>query len=320
MHGGFPQESEKRHMDQFRINLSLVALIACLAYVGWAVMCVLVGRKQSAISTFVVVLVSCILLFAAGVNWSAGTSFPLPEVSGLVVLFAIIASLTARFGLGKLGGRDWNVAVAHALLVAAAAWNCHSSTLHETWDFADLKQPTKVPINDAVVVTDQGRIFSVFRFDTDRRGSDQRVQRMFEKRIIRVASEDAQTNCHGWVFTGGRYGIPSAAVDAVLQDNGYSAAASPERGDVIVYRDEAGSIVHSGCVRRVHEDGQVWIESKWGPGGRYLHRPEDQCYSSAFTYFRSARATHEVRIVQTPMTNDGRVARSIGPPSRRARG
>jgi hypothetical protein len=307
-------------MDEFRVNLSLLALIACLAYVGWAVMCVLAGRKQSALSTFVVVLVSCILLFAAGVNWFAGTSFPLPEVSGLVILFAIIASLTARFGLGELRRRDGSVALAHALLVGAAAWNFHSSTLHETWDFANLEQPTKVPVNDAVVVTDQGRIFSVFRFDTDRRGSDQRVQRMFEKRIIRVASEDPQTNCHGWVFANGRFGVPADAVAAVLQDNGYSAAASPQRGDVIVYRDDAGNIVHSGCVRSVHEDGQVWIESKWGSGGRYLHRPEDQCYSLAFTYYRSARPIHEAQIVQTSKTKDSRVARFNGVPLQRARG
>lgn len=313
-------------MDELSISLSLLALTACLAHGGWLAICLATGRRQIAASSILTaVLLNCSLLAAVAANWSASLSFPRFTVNHLLVLVAVAAWLVVRFGWLSFPRHDWNVGRwrafggAHALLLAAATWNFYAATLDECPGFAASQQALKVPVEEAFLVTDQGRIFSVFRFDTADHKFDDKSQDAFEDKIVRVAPPDLQTNCHGWVFANGRYAVPPAAVAALLQDNGYSLVQSPLPGDVIVYRDESGSILHSGCVRRVH-DGQVWIESKWGPGGRYLHRATDQCYSPAFAYYRSARRTHEAQIVQTPVTNDSRMARSDNVPPRRARG
>jgi hypothetical protein len=206
------------------------------------------------------------------------------------------------------------------LLLAVAAWNFHIITRDEPSDFAAGQILAKVPVDDAVIVTDQGRIFSVFRYDTQQHALANHSLGMFQHRVVQVASPDLNTNCHGWVFASGRYAVPEAAVAALLHDNGYAEVMTPQANDLIVYRDNDGVILHSGRVRRVHEDGQVWIESKWGPGGRYLHRPTDQCYSPLYAYYRSARPSHDVQVVQTPVAKDARMARSDILPLRRAGG
>lgn len=307
-------------MDPLRINLSLIALAACLAYLAWIAFCVVLRRCQSGGSAPAEVLLSCSLLVAAGVNGLAADTYPLPSSTTWGVLVALAGWLAARIGCRRPGHFGANVAVAPALLVVAAAWNFHSSTRESLLEFAVNRPVAKVPVDDALVVTDQGRIFSVFRFDTEDHGFQESHPGVFENRIIRVASHDVKTNCHGWVFVKGRYGIPAGAVAALLQDNGYSVVSAPLAGDVVVYRDQAGGIVHSGRVRRVHDGGQIWIESKWGAGGRFLHRPEDQCYSATFEFYRSRRSTHEAQIVRTSATKDARVARYDGRPPRRARG
>jgi len=307
-------------MDQFRVSLSLIALAACLGHVSWLAIGMLRRRKLSTTPALVEVLLGSSLLFSAGMNWFAAPSFPLPPSGDLVTLLAVCLCVAASFAFGSLGRGSWSMAVAPILLVGAAALNFHFTTYEATIDLAIQPPAQKIPVEDAVVVTDQGRIFSVFRFDNNGQKLDENAHALFEQKVIRVAPEDEQSNCHGWVFADGRYGVPAPAVAALLEDNGYSVVNSPQPSDVIVYRDPTGEIVHSGRVRRVHDDGQVWIESKWGPGGRYLHRPEDQCYSSAFTYYRSTRPTHVAQIVQTPVTKDSRVARFNGAPVRRARG
>jgi hypothetical protein len=316
-------------MEDLSISLSLLALTACLAHGGWLAICLLMGRRQIAVSSLpTAMLLSCSLLLATGMSWAATESFPIPTSGQLLVLLAITLWLAVRFGWKMFSQNDWNVArwrsigVAHAILLAAAAWSFHTTTRGESSD-VELRYDQiakKVPVDDAVVVTDQGRIFSVFRFDTNDHTFQENSSGMFQDRLVRVAAPDLGANCHGWVFVNGRYAIPEAAVTALLQDNGYAEVTAPQPNDVIVYRDDAGRILHSGRVRRVHEDGQVWIESKWGAGGRYLHLPEDQCYSPSFAYYRSARPSHDAQVVQTPVTKDARVARSDSVPQRRARG
>jgi len=39
------------------------------------------------------------------------------------------------------------------------------------------------------------------------------------------------------------------------------------------------------------------VESKWGPLGRYLHPPECQPWGGHFSYYRSSRDGHQLRIV-----------------------
>jgi hypothetical protein len=204
----------------------------------------------------------------------------------------------------------WRVAT-HVLLIAATLWQFHALTSPSNSDSLPAYVQKGVPADDAVLVTDEGRVFPMFHFDLQ--GETYEDAPPFThvtnadleslstaRRPVRIAATDPRSNCHGWVFTEGRYCVSEAVVEALLQDNGYRQVDAPLPGDVIVYRDASGALLHSGRVRRVHENGEVWIESKWGPGGRYLHLPQDQCYSGDLQYYRSPRPDHYAQIVSTP--------------------
>ncbi len=110
--------------------------------------------------------------------------------------------------------------------------------------------------------------------------------------VIRTAPPDPVYNCHGWVFTGGQYHIRGHHVAQILQENGYQETDHPEPGDVIIYRNGQGEVVHTGLVRGIGLGDFVMIESKWSVWARYLHEPATQCYSSNYTYYRSSRPGH----------------------------
>ena len=40
----------------------------------------------------------------------------------------------------------------------------------------------------------------------------------------------------------------------------------------------------------------LMVESKWGLGGRFVHRPEQQPYGTSYCYYRSARQGHALAI------------------------
>jgi hypothetical protein len=107
--------------------------------------------------------------------------------------------------------------------------------------------------------------------------------------VLGTAPAGSDYNCHGWIFTNGRYWIQPEDVEHILEDNGYRLVNRPRAGDLVVYRDDTGEIVHSGLVRA---EAPVLVESKWGGGGRYVHTPENQVFSPRFAYFRSKREGH----------------------------
>lgn len=301
-------------MDQFAITVSLFALVACLGHAGWLAYRLVAGRRlpSRSSSIFVNCVVGGALLLALWSKWWAGDYFSLPTAGLITVSLLAAIWLGLRLARSPASTIHSNLrpgrtfAVGQLLLAAAATGIFYVSIDQPTSDFPAVQPFTKVPIDDAVVVTDQGRIFSVFRYQVTP-ASDAALE-VYQRKVLRVALPDATSNCHGWVFASGRYGLSEPAVEALLQDNGYQPVAAPQPGDVIVYRDDAGKILHSGRVRSAHENGQIWIESKWGAGGRYIHLPENQCYSASYRYYRSSRPTHEVQVVRTPVTGDSRVA------------
>ncbi len=74
------------------------------------------------------------------------------------------------------------------------------------------------------------------------------------------------------MFAGGEFIVRGAAVDQILQDNGYQAVNQPQPGDVIVYRDIDNHVLHTGVVKATGNDGFLLIESKWGLHGRFPAR------------------------------------------------
>ena len=99
------------------------------------------------------------------------------------------------------------------------------------------------------------------------------------RKVIARTDPDPSHNCHGWVFTGGRYWVAGKDVDAILADNRYARTASPAPGDLAVYRGVEGVVVHTGIVYSAADC--TLVESKWGPLGADIHAPQDQPFGGA---------------------------------------
>ena len=161
--------------------------------------------------------------------------------------------------------------------------------------------------SQASAISDRGRAIPLFRMHADVpgwpggfQGTTAALKRMMQTVICR-AGPDAGANCHGWVFAGGRYLLDGNGVQTILDDNGYEPCSEPQTGDLVVYWS-GEFIAHTGVVSGVLADGTVLVESKWNLQERFLHRPEDQPYSREFTYYRTARGSHDITIL------DGRTA------------
>ena len=110
-------------------------------------------------------------------------------------------------------------------------------------------------------------------------------------KVIRNAGPTDESNCHGWVFTGGRFLLNSDDVELVLKENGYTETNEPQAGDVAIYR-QAGAVTHTALVRYVAEGQPVLVEGKWGALGVYLHPADKSPYGTEYTFYRSSRRGH----------------------------
>lgn len=296
-------------MDEIRIIVAFLALAGCLVHGGCLVVCSCLGKQPVRYRPAGLVAILTLLLMVGASR--LGQEIPPIEGLGLIIVTVTvwIAIQTYVWRFPKHRTNHWCLVAAHAALLCAAIEDFHTIGCQPLRGLDIAAAAKKVPAEDAVLVTDQGRIFTVFHFEAPGREVQEHWQQVFRHKIIRIAPPDLKSNCHGWVFANGRYALTPTGVAAVLQDNGYSTVESPQPDDVIVYRNHVGGIVHSGRVHRVHEDGQVWIESKWGPGGRFLHRPQDQCYSNSYAFYRSSRPTHEAQLVVTATRKGAHVAK-----------
>jgi hypothetical protein len=113
--------------------------------------------------------------------------------------------------------------------------------------------------------------------------------------LVKLVAPSLLSNCHGWLFTGGGFGILDPLVPTILEDNGYSVAEEARDGDLAVFR-RGGEVKHSGLVRQ-DASGTILIESKWGPFGVYLHGPRSHPFAWDCTYYRSRRSGHLLRSI-----------------------
>jgi hypothetical protein len=152
-----------------------------------------------------------------------------------------------------------------------------------------------VPIRRTQALTDSGKVVTLFHFKMH--SSAAQIEQFIasnEKdltQIIRMAEPNSASNCHGWVFTGGKYGIRDPEVPRILIDNAYEEVAAPREGDLAIYI-QGEKITHSGIVRIAEQHGPVLVESKWGPFGVYLHGVKQQPFPGQCKYFRSKRSGH----------------------------
>jgi hypothetical protein len=120
-----------------------------------------------------------------------------------------------------------------------------------------------------------------------------------DEQVIRRGPPDNRSNCHGWVFTGGRFPLTEEDVALILRENDYHAVTSPQPGDLVIYGSSISSN-HTAIVRYVTPDQPVLIEGKWGIYGVFLHPVERSMYGTAYTYFRSSRPGHLLLGVAEP--------------------
>jgi hypothetical protein len=219
---------------------------------------------------------------------------------------AVVASATtskAIMRLGRPGVRAAVVSTAGGLLLigALARYEVRDQEIMDRAT-AEMMSVTEKPPLKAVahpeIVTDTGRSLTIYEPLTPRSpeetlAAEQRALRPlgFAEKLIRVAPATDATNCHGWVFTGGRYWLSPEDVEEILTDNHYQPVYDPRPGDLIVYRSN-GTIAHSAVVRAITDSGSVLVEGKWGFMGTFLGAPEVSCYGRDFAFYRTPRGGH----------------------------
>jgi hypothetical protein len=181
--------------------------------------------------------------------------------------------------------------VAVALSLAATGWSSHRYSegnlkleiVKSSYFFGGGELET---VREFVALTDRGREIDLYCWMQD----DGFIA------PVQPPAEISRANCHGWVFTGGKYFLGGDSVVRILEDNGYEPCSAPQPGDLIIYRNASGEITHTGLVKAGFPWGSLMIDSKWGLGGRFVHRPEVQPYGNRFSYYRSTRQGHAISI------------------------
>ncbi|MDB5305826.1 MAG: hypothetical protein JWO38_28 [Gemmataceae bacterium] len=221
--------------------------------------------------------------------------------AGTTVL-AVLRRPAGRWGLLALAG------VALAMGSAAS----YEAQVEATLDGQMLElealsvPPPTATLERARVVTDRGTAVEIREATAPRSEGDLRV---LEERLLQTSSTranvfrrqpaDDRCNCHGWVFTGGRFWIGGVNIDLILGENGYQPVSDPRSGDLAVYRMN-GSVSHTAVVRYVTDGMPVLVEGKWGCSGVFLHPVDKSIYGSDFTYYRSPRPGHLLAGINSP--------------------
>ena len=250
-----------------------------------------------------------------GAVWAAG-EFLAVGVVVCLVLGSPRSTAAAAWAAGRLGrpGGRWYLAVAAGVGMVAAGLvrfeTAQEQVFEEDARFLDLAtQGAAPPVGETVPAwTDRGaRVpagVAATRLD-DRAAAEAEAiflaHSPFARALIRREPPCSDANCHGWVFTGGRYLVPGAAVDRILADNGYRPVTEPRPDDLVVYRGPGGVIAHSAVVRYVTAGMPVLVESKWGVLGVFLHPVDQSCYGTDYTYYRSPRTGHRLAETAPPV-------------------
>jgi hypothetical protein len=236
----------------------------------------------------------------------------------------VLAGVWLAFGLGRLGflekvarGLSQPRVQAGILILSSGlllAWQGYEINRQEAQELAESEArmaavappPNFVSVESCSALTDAGTPIPVFLIgpgsapQPNSTTEENRIsQRRLNHKLIQMGPATDDSNCHGWVFTGGRYWVPGNSVDRILKDNGYRVVSQPAGGDLAVFRNQGGEITHTGVVHSVGGDGVVLVESKWGRLGRYIHTCADHIYDdNSCGYYRSSRSGHVLRGIE----------------------
>jgi hypothetical protein len=175
------------------------------------------------------------------------------------------------------------------------AWQVHR--LREGPQAGKVTRPTQTEETSVCALTDVGTRVPVYVMHYTQSANPPNEREFLEdlgldqdELVTQTALAGPSYNCHGWVFTGGRYHV-MGCVELILRENGYQQVNQPRVGDLVVYR-EGDRITHTGVVVEIGSRGGVLIESKWSLLGRYRHGVASSCFGNGYTYHRSARSGH----------------------------
>ena len=99
----------------------------------------------------------------------------------------------------------------------------------------------------------------------------------------RLRSFRSDYNCMGMVFANRRVWINPDQLNLILSDDAYRPVGDErdlQPGDVVVYRNTGGAVVHVGIVSTVTPNlltasWEVQVLSQWGAAGEYFHRVDN---------------------------------------------
>jgi hypothetical protein len=81
-----------------------------------------------------------------------------------------------------------------------------------------------------------------------------------------VLRDQFHADCHGLTFLGGKFWLDNRDVDTVLKDGGWRNVDEEDvrEGDIAIYRNESGRVVHSALVAERDTKGRILVLTKSG--------------------------------------------------------
>lgn len=113
--------------------------------------------------------------------------------------------------------------------------------------------------------------------NAEKKKINERIKKAFPK--IQVVGDPTKAyDCHGFTFKSKKMRIYNEDVDKIIKDQDWKLTddGKHKKGHIIIYRDKAGKVTHSGFIEEVGADGNVTkVRSKWGASGEYVHDVKD---------------------------------------------
>jgi len=286
-------------VDIATLNLTLLCTAlaaAALAVVLLAIEFFASKRLAERAPGALAVLLAGVAVVACALKGALGMAAGCGSLAVLLLVAWPVSFETARRELSRLLNPKvlWCIVLGASMIASRylAAHVLSSLDRQPAQQVVDLED---VPVRATQAFTDNGRAISLFHFKMYSTNEDvERFMRSTERersQIIRLMEANPASNCHGWIFTGGRYGIRDSEVWSIVADNAYFEVTEPQEGDVAIYVT-GDQIRHSGLVRMADKHAPVLIESKWGPFGVYLHAVEQQPFSGTCKFYRTTRRDH----------------------------
>lgn len=270
-------------------------------------------RKWGALRA--VLSVGACVAVAGGLSLIVGNGPALKAGALALAVLAVFAALGSDWltrravavgGALRKPGARWGLATASGLLLCLGAGlafeRAEEAALNATGTELEAitGRPQSHPVAGVRLATDTGSTLTAREPDEVRTGAalaDPEARLLangqHNDNVIRLGPADDRSNCHGWVFTGGKFILGPDDVELILKDNGYEPVSAPQPGDVVVYRNH-GTVSHTAVVRYTTPGQPVLVAGKWGVLGVFLHPVDKSCYGTEFAYYRSDRNGHVV--------------------------